>query len=87
MIPGSGPPAGVKVVVATKPVDFRRGIDGLARSVKEELRADPFCGVVYVFRAKRADRIKLRYWDESGLALTPSTWNRAPSRVRRSQRA
>ena len=69
MIPGSGPPAGVKVVVATKPVDFRRGMDGLARSVKEELRADPFCGVVYVFRAKRADRIKLLYWDGSGLVL------------------
>ena len=69
MIPGSGSPAGVKVLVATKPVDFRRGMDGLARSVKDELRADPFSGVVYVFRAKRADRIKLLYWDGSGLVL------------------
>ena len=69
MIPGSGPPAGLKVLVATKPVDFRRGMDGLARSVKEDLRADPYSGVVYVFRAKRADRIKLLYWDGSGLVL------------------
>ena len=59
----------MKVLVATKPVDFRRGIDGLARSVKDELRADPVSGVVYVFRAKRADRIKLLYWDGSGLVL------------------
>ncbi len=69
MIPGSGPPAGVKVLVATRPVDFRRGMDGLARAVKEELRADPYSGVVYVFRAKISDRIKLLYWDGSGLVL------------------
>ena len=69
MIPGSGPPAGVKVLVATRPVDFRRGMDGLARTVKEDLRADPYSGVVYVFRAKRSDRIKLLYWDGSGLVL------------------
>ncbi|MGH6955125.1 MAG: IS66 family insertion sequence element accessory protein TnpB [Caulobacteraceae bacterium] len=42
---------------------------GLARTVKEELAADPYSGVVYVFRAKRADRIKLLYWDGSGLVL------------------
>jgi len=69
VIPGSGPPAGVKVLVATKPVDFRRGMDGLARAVKEDLKADPYSGVIYVFRAKRADRVKLLYWDGSGLVL------------------
>ncbi len=69
MIPGSGTPAGLKVLVATRPVDFRRGMDGLARAVKEDLKADPYSGVVYVFRAKRADRIKLLYWDGSGLVL------------------
>jgi transposase len=69
VIAGSGPPAGVKVLVATKPVDFRRGMDGLARAVKEDLKADPYSGVIYVFRAKRADRVKLLYWDGSGLVL------------------
>lgn len=69
MIPGASPPAGVKVLVATQPVDFRRGMDGLARAVKEDLKADPYSGVVYVFRAKRSDRIKLLYWDGSGLVL------------------
>jgi transposase len=69
VIPGSGLPAGAKVLVATRPVDFRRGMDGLARAVKEELRADPYAGVIYVFRAKRSDRIKLLYWDGSGLVL------------------
>jgi transposase len=69
VIPGAGPPAGVKVLVATKPVDFRKGMDGLARLVKEDLRADPYSGVVYVFRAKRADRVKLLWWDGTGVVL------------------
>jgi transposase len=54
-----GPTGAVRVMVATKPVDFRRGADGLAALVRESLAANPFSGAVYVFRAKRADRIKL----------------------------
>ena len=69
MTPGVGPPAGVRVLVATKPVDFRKGMDGLAALVKDELRADPFNGAIYVFRAKRADRVKLVFWDGTGLVL------------------
>ena len=52
------PPAGLKVLVATKPVDFRKGADGLAAFAKEVLRQDPLSGVALVFRAKRADRVK-----------------------------
>ena len=44
-------------MVATKPVDFRKGMEGLAALVREAMGADPFCGTVYVFRAKRADRV------------------------------
>ena len=40
--------------LATKPVDFRKGADGLAALVREEMRADPFSGTIYVFRANRA---------------------------------
>ena len=67
------PPAGVKVLVATKPMYFRKGANGLAALIKDEMRADPFSGVVYVFRAKRADRIKLLYWDDSGVVLVAKT--------------
>ena len=63
------PPAGVRVLVALRPVDFRKGMDGLAALVKATLAEDPFCGTVYVFRAKRADRVKLVYWDGSGMVL------------------
>ena len=63
------PPGRVRVMVAIRPVDFRKGMDGLAALVKEELKTDPFCGVIYVFRAKRADRVKLLFWDGTGLVL------------------
>ncbi|MGU3468747.1 IS66 family insertion sequence element accessory protein TnpB, partial [Methylobacterium sp. C33D] len=48
-------------MVATRPVDFRKGADGLAALVRESLGADPFSGAIYVFRARRADRVKLVY--------------------------
>jgi transposase len=64
---GHGGP--VKVFVATRPVDFRKGIDGLALAVQEMFGMDPFCGAAFVFRAKRADRIKLLIWDQTGMVL------------------
>ena len=63
------PSGAVRVLVATRPVDFRKGMDGLAALVRESLGSDPYSGVVYVFRAKRADRVKLLVWDGSGLVL------------------
>src|SRR5215831_12544913 len=56
------PPGPIRVLMATKPVDFRKGMDGLAALVKEQLRADPFSGV-------SADRVKLIFWDGTGLCL------------------
>jgi transposase len=64
-----GPSGNVRVLVATKPVDFRKGAEGLAALVRETMRTDPFSGVVYVFRAKRADRVKLIFWDGTGVVL------------------
>ena len=63
------PSGAVRVLVATRPVDFRKGMDGLAALVRESLGSDPYSGVIYVFRAKRADRVKLLLWDGTGLVL------------------
>ena len=65
-------PAGIRVLVATKPVDFRKGADGLAALVREQLRHDPFSGTIFVFRSKRSDRLKILVWDGSGLV---PLWN------------
>jgi transposase len=60
-------PAGVKVLVAAKPVDFRKGGDGLAALVREALGEDPFSGTIFIFRSKRADRLKIVAWDGTGM--------------------
>ena len=59
----------VRIVVATNPVDFRKGHNGLAALVQNELKKDPFTGTVFVFRSRRADRLKLIFYDGSGLVL------------------
>jgi transposase len=63
------PSHGVNIYVASDPVDFRKGHDGLAALVQSHLGRKPFDGSVYVFRAKRTDRLKLIYWDGSGLVM------------------
>ena len=55
--------------MATRPSDFRKGIDGVALLVQEVLGFDPFSGAAFVFRAKRADRIKILVWDGTGVVL------------------
>ena len=62
-------PAAVRIVVAARPVDFRNGLDGLAALVQQALRENPFAGDLFVFRAKRADRVKILAWDGTGLCL------------------
>jgi transposase len=61
--------SGLRILVASRPVDFRRGMDSLAMLVSEMLRKDPFCGDLFIFRPKRADRIKILMWDGTGLTL------------------
>ncbi len=63
------PAQAVKIVVATKPVDFRKGHDGLAAVAERALGLDPHSGVIVVFRAKRGDRIKVLLWDGSGMVM------------------
>lgn len=70
------PPNGVAIYVATKPVDFRKGAESLAVLARETLGHDPLKGVAVVFRAKRADRVKIVVWDGTGLALY---WKRLES--------
>ena len=59
----------VRVMVATRPIDFRKGHNSLAAMVQNELRKDPFTGTIFVFRARKADRMKLLYWDGTGLVM------------------
>lgn len=57
------------ILIATRPVDFRCGHQGLALKVQTELKLDPHSGVTVVFRSKRGDRLKILVWDGSGMVL------------------
>ena len=63
------PTGGIKIYMATKPVDFRKGHDGLSALVMNKLTHNPYSGAVFVFRSKRADRLKLIFWDGNGLVM------------------
>ena len=60
---------GARVVVATRAVDFRKGHDSLAAVVQNDLGLDPYSGVAFVFRSRRGDRLKVLWWDGTGLVL------------------
>jgi transposase len=62
-------PSGARILLAIRPVDFRKGAHTLAALAQEVLAEDPFSGAVIVYRAKRSDRIKILVWDTSGLVL------------------
>jgi len=57
-------------MVATRPVDFRRGHDGLAAYAQMALGFAPQQGLVLVFRARRGDRLKILYWDSNGIVMS-----------------
>jgi transposase len=59
----------MRVLVAVEPVDFRKGIDGLARLCREELQSEPLSGSVFVFRSRRATSIKVLVYDGRGFWL------------------
>lgn len=60
---------GTKVYLASRPVSMRYGFDGLRAKVATVLQADPFSGHLFLFRSKRADYLKILYWDGSGSCL------------------
>lgn len=59
----------MRILVAIEAVDFRRGIDGLARVCKEVMNADPFSGCLFVFRNRRGTSIKCLVYDGQGFWL------------------
>lgn len=59
----------MRILVAVEPVDFRKGIDGLAQIARAELSHDPFSGVVFVFRNRRGTALKILVYDGQGFWL------------------
>ena len=62
-------PAGCRVWIAMGHTDMRRGMQGLALQVQEQLRRDPHAGDLYIFRGRRGDLAKILWHDGVGLSL------------------
>lgn len=62
-------PGQVKILLCLEPADMRKSFDGLCGLVEHVLRHDPLSGHLFVFRNRRADRVKLLYWDRDGLCI------------------
>lgn len=59
----------IKVFIANTPTDMRKSFDGLSCLVKQYFKKDVFKGEFFVFLNKRADRVKILYWDRNGYCV------------------
>lgn len=62
-------PSPLPIFLAIEPADMRKGFDGLAQLVREQIAEDPLSGRLFVFRNRRRDRLKILYWDRDGFAI------------------
>lgn len=60
---------GTRVFLATTRVDGRKGINGLSALVRSQFSQDPLSGSMFVFFTKRADIVRILYWDRDGYVL------------------
>jgi transposase len=60
-------PHSVRIFVAVEPVDMRKQFNGLWAAVQERLHEDPKSGAVFCFINKDRTRLKLLYWDGTGV--------------------
>lgn len=58
-----------RIVLATEPVDLRRGHDGLVTLVRTLWNDDPYCGTLFVFFGRRSDRIKVLFFSAGGFVV------------------
>jgi len=58
-----------KIFLAIQPVDFRKGIDGLAAVCRLHLKQNPYSGSFFIFRNRRGTALKILAYDGQGMWL------------------
>jgi transposase len=61
--------AHLKVFVTTAPCDLRQSFNGLWATAQERLGEDPKSGALFVFGNRRRNRIKILYFDGTGVCV------------------
>lgn len=74
-------PQTVRIFVCTAPIDMRKSYDTLAFAAKDLLGEDPRSGALFVFSNKRANRMKVLWWDKTGYAILSKRLHRAVFRL------
>ena len=74
-------PPGTRVFLATTRVDGRKGINGLSALVRSQFSQDPLSGSMFVFFTKRADIVRVLYWDRDGYVLVTKRLEQGRFRV------
>jgi transposase len=62
-------PAAIRIYVAVQPVDMRKSFNGLWAAAVEQLQEDPKRGAVFAFINKERTRLKLLFWDGTGVLI------------------
>lgn len=65
-----------RLLLAVKPTDFRKGIDGLAALCRQVLEEDPFSGTIFVFTNRLHSSIKILIYDGNGFWLCQKRFSR-----------
>jgi transposase len=70
-------PSSVRIFVCSEPQDMRRSFDALALVVRESLVKDPQSGALFVFINKRANRLKVMWFEQNGYCILYKRLHRA----------
>ena len=62
-------PANVRLYLANRPVDGRKSFNGLAAVVEAEFDLSPLSGDIFVFLTRRANLVRMLFWDRDGFCL------------------
>ncbi len=52
-----------------RPVDFRKQLMGLVTLISDEMKQNPANGDIYIFRSRKANKVKLVFWQNDGFWL------------------
>lgn len=58
-----------EIYLCMRPVDFRKGINGLSALVEADMALDVFSEKLFVFINRRRDQVRILYWERSGFCL------------------
>jgi transposase len=62
---GVGP--ATRIYLAARATDMRKGFEGLYGLVRDQLQLEPLSGHIFIFSNAQRNRLKLVFWDGSGL--------------------